>query len=76
MWHHISGLEKFSQKKRKAKLVTVTNQLFPRSLTTSFEFSQEKHFFFSTSLKYEQLSVWLKTLNLKRYASKYKYQKG
>ena len=76
MWHHISALEKFSQKKREAKLVTVTNQLFPRPLTTSFEFSQEKHFFFSTSLKYQQLSVWLKTLNLKRYASKYKYQKG
>ena len=32
-----------------ARLITVTNQRVPRLLTTSYGFSQAKHFSFSTS---------------------------
>ena len=35
-----------------------------------------KIFFFSTSWKYWRLPIWLKTLNPKGYAAKYRYQKS
>ena len=53
-----------------ARLVTVTNEAVPRSSTTSFVFSQIKHFLFSTSWKYQRVPIWLKTLNPKGYAEK------
>ena len=59
-----------------SRLVTVTNKPVPRSSITSFAFSQAKHCFFSTTWKYWQLPIWLKTLNPKGYAAKYRYRKG
>ena len=59
-----------------ARLVTVTNEPVRMPSTTSFVVSQAKHFFFSTSWKYQQISIWLKTLYPKGYAAKYRYQKG
>ena len=56
-------------------LVTVTNEPVPRPSTTFFAFSWAKHFFFSTSWKYRRVPIWLKTLNPKRYAAKYRYRK-
>ena len=47
-------------------LVTVTNEPVPRSSTTFSAFSWGKHFFFSTSWKYQRVPIWLKTLNPKR----------
>ena len=58
------------------RLVTVTNEPVPRPSTTFFAFSRAKHFFFSTSWKYRRVPIWLKTLNPKRYAAKYRYRKG
>ena len=54
----------------------MTNEPVPRPSTTFFAFSWAKHFFFSTSWKYRRVSIWLKTLNLKRYPAKYQVQKG
>ena len=53
----------------------VTNEPVPRTSTTTFAFSQAKHFFFSTSWKYRRIPIWLKTLNPKGYAAKYLYRK-
>ena len=57
---------------RPAKIILciwrVGNRIFP--------FSQSKHFFFSTSGKYRRLPIWLKTLNLKGYAAKYRKSLG
>ena len=39
------------------RLVTVTHEPFPKPSTTFFAFSQEKHFFFSTSWKYWRLPI-------------------
>ena len=57
-----------------ARLVTVVNQPIRRPSTASFEFSQAKQFFFSTSWKYRRLPIWLKTLNSKGYAARYWYR--
>ena len=54
----------------------MTNEPVPRPSTTFFAFSWAKHFFFSTSWKYRRVPIWLKTLNPKRYAAKYRYRKG
>ena len=59
-----------------ARLVTVTNDPVPRPSTASFAVSQAKHFLFSTSWKYQRVPIWLKTLNPKGYAAKYRYRKG
>ena len=57
-------------------LVTVMNEPVFRPSTFFFAFSWAKHFFFSTSWKYRRVPIWLKTLNPKRYAAKYRYRKG
>ena len=59
-----------------ARLVTVTNEPVPRPSSTSFAVSKAKHFLFSTSWKYQRVPIWLKTLNPKGYAAKYRYRKG
>ena len=59
-----------------ARLVTVTNEPVPRPSTIFFAFSRAKQFFFSTSWEYRRVPIWLKTLNPKWYATKYRYRKG
>ena len=59
-----------------ARLIAVTNEPVPRLLSTPLAVSQANHFLFSTSWKYQRVPTWLKTLNPKRYAAKYRYQKG
>ena len=56
-----------------ARLVAAMNEPVPRPSATFFAFSQAKHFFFLTSWKYQQVPIWLKTLNPEEYAAKYWY---